>query len=78
MIWKVHEQRHHKKLLVAMGSAEFKFQLAPFRPCSQNSSVQVISRGFQSISWSVGLLFLEIFDILEGGFSYFVEFIYCT
>ena len=36
----------------------------------------VISRGFQSVSWSVGLLFLEVFGILEGNFSYFIEFIY--
>ena len=44
------------------------------RLCSQNSSVRVISRGFQS----VGLLFLEIFGILEGSFSYLEEFIYRT
>ena len=34
---------------------------------------------FQGVSdRSVGLLFLEIFGILEGNFSYFVEFIYRT
>ena len=45
---------------------------------SQNSSVQVISRGFRLVSQSVGLLFLEIFGILDGNFSYFIEFIYRT
>ena len=30
------------------------------------------------MSQLVSLLFLEIFGILEGNFSYFVEFIYCT
>ena len=34
-------------------------------------------KGFP-ISRSIGLLFLEIFGILEGKFSYFVEFIYRT
>ena len=42
----------------------------------KGSLVQVISRGVSSRS--VGLLFLKIFGILEGNFSYFVEFICCT
>ena len=33
-------------------------------------------RDFRLVSRTVGLLFLEIFGVLEGNFSYFIEFIY--
>ena len=51
-----------------------------FRPCSQNSLVWVIPKGFWSVSQSVGqsVSRLEIFSTLEGNFFYFIEFIYRT
>ena len=59
-------------------SVPLKIYQTLFRPRSQNSLVRVISRGFRSVGRLVDLLFLEIFGILKGNFSYFIESIYST